>query len=451
MSLSPLTFVGISKFSADLQTILSRSMQVASFPLQALQNDKSDLLQKKTLTMTLQSLSNELTSSLQGLANTGDSQGIQGTSSRQGIVVVNSATAQKPATYTLSEISSIATAASEISVTGFSAGDPVSTTGDLQLTFGSQTYDIHLTPEKNHLAGLRDAIQNLGIGLNATILTTGTGTSPNYLSVSSSTTGATTLMLKDDPAGANVDVLTSANQGTNAEFKLNGVFVSRTQNLMNDVIPGISFTIVGTTSGAETVNLSLSIDKNQLMGALNRFVVAYNNVVDFLDTQIGPSAGLLSGSNLIAGMSSHLRQLTSFQGSGELRSLASLGIELDKAGKLSLNQSTFNGITAAQLPAAFTLLGSSAQGLGSLVKRLNSFTDPVIGQVQAELNQYGLTENRLNSQISTLTDRIQQQQAALQSRLQIADTLLARLESQQSVLDAQLDSLQLTLYGRKDG
>jgi len=50
---------------------------------------------------------------------------------------------------------------------------------------------------------VRDAINNLGVGVTATVLTTGTGANPNYLSVTSNTAGATTLQLFDDPTGTN--------------------------------------------------------------------------------------------------------------------------------------------------------------------------------------------------------------------------------------------------------
>ncbi len=452
MSLSPLTFVGISKFSADLQTILNRAQQVASFPLQSLQNDRTDLIQKKTLTMTLQSLAGELSNSLQKMADTGDAKGIQGTSSRPSAVSINSVSGSTAANYTISDITSIAKAASETSVSGYasSGSTPVSATGHLRLTVGSDTHDIFLAPDRNHLTGLRDAINQLGAGVTATIFTTGTGADPNFLSVSFNTTGATTLSLQDDPEGSSTSLLTSVNQGSNAEFKLNGVLVSRPRNLINDVIAGVSFTIAETTSGSETTTLSLSSSRSQLSSSLTQLVNAYNNMVDFLDTQIGPSAGLLSGSSLISGMASSLRQLTSFQGSGNIRSLSELGLELDNAGKLSLNQEKLTGLNDAQLSSAFEFLGSAPHGLGSMVQQFRSFSDPVTGLVKTELDQFGITENRLKSQISTLTERIQQQQAALQSRLQFADTLLASLESQQSMLNAQLESLNLTLYGRKN-
>jgi len=68
----------------------------------------------------------------------------------------------------------------------------------------------------------------------------------------------------------------------------------------------------------------------------------------------------------------------------------------------------------------------------------------------------GLLDKKVNNirqlafQMALLGERITAQQAALASRLQAADTLLATLESQQKMVSASLEGLSLTLYGRKE-
>jgi hypothetical protein len=46
MSIGPLVFTGVSTFSNDFQTILSREQQIEQIPIKALQNQQADLLQK---------------------------------------------------------------------------------------------------------------------------------------------------------------------------------------------------------------------------------------------------------------------------------------------------------------------------------------------------------------------------------------------------------------------
>lgn len=452
MGLPPLSFSGVSTFSESFQTILNRSQQIASIPLTRLQNEKTDLLQRKTLVTALESTVGNLTSSLRNLGSVGDRAGITASSSNPSRVRIESTTATSPATYSITSITSLASAASETSVTGYATANasPVSASGTVRLTVGSNTYNITLSPANNNLTGLRNAINSLGAGVTATIFTTGTGPLPNYLSVSANETGAKTLTLVDDPAGAATPLLTTANQGSNASFVLNGVPVSKPSNLINDVVSGVSFSITGLSGPSETTTIRLSSDRSQLSAALESFVSAYNGVVDFLDGQIGEAAGLLSGSNLIVATSSALRQLTSFNGSGAIKSLSELGVTLDSSGRMSFDAAAFARLNDTQLAAAFTFAGTSASGIASLVNRFAAISDPVTGAAKLEQNQFDATEARLTRQIAELTDRISAQQEVLRQRLQMADTLLASLESQRKLIDAQLESLKLTLYGKRE-
>src|SRR5262249_16272457 len=152
-----------------------------------------------------------------------------------------------------------------------SGSSQVSTTGSLKLVVGSKTFDLTLAPGSNNLIGLRDAINNSGAGVTASILTTGTGANPTFLSVPSTTPAPPALQLFDDPTGANTNLLTSANQGSDASFKLNGVPVTKTSNFINDVVSGATFTILKTTGPGESVTLSLVTDRSQLQSAIQDF------------------------------------------------------------------------------------------------------------------------------------------------------------------------------------
>ncbi len=450
MGLTPLSFTGVSTYSQDFVTILQRAEQVASLPLRALQNQKSDLLQRKTLTTSLQGMLASFQSALSNAADVGDRRGMTAQSSQPAKVTISGVSANEPAVYNITEITSVARAASETSLTGYATSNAttVSASGTVRLTLGGTTRDITLDPSQNNLAGLRDAINNLGLGVRASIFTTGTGPAPNFLSLSATETGATTLRLTEDPAGTPVELLTSANQGANAEFKLNGVTVSRARNLVNDVVTGVSFTIAGTTTGSESVTLTLASDRGQLASTLRNVTSALNDLRDFLDSQIGESAGLLTGSTVISQTSDLLRRFTASGGFGEVRGLASLGMVADNRGRFSFDESALSSLNPAALADAFQTV--SRQGFGSFAARFAELSDPGVGVVRAEQQQFDRTEARLNAQIAELTDRIQLQQAQLRLRLQAADALLAGLESQQRTISASIDSLNVTLFGRRD-
>jgi flagellar capping protein FliD len=173
-----------------------------------------------------------------------------------------------------------------------------------------------------------------------------------------------------------------------------------------------------------------------------------------LNAQIGPSGGLLSGNSLIYGVQSALRGLVNFNGTGAIKSLSDIGIELDSSGVMSFNQTTtdptrhiaFDSLTSAQIAGAFSFL-SSATGFGSLASSLTQYSDPVSGAIQSQQDQFTATDTRLNDQIGTMTDQVNAMQTALSAQLQAADSQIAQMQSQQQLLTATLQGLNFASYG----
>jgi flagellar hook-associated protein 2 len=452
MGISPIAFTGLSKYSEDFQTILRRQVSIASLPLQSLQNQAADILAQKSLVGNLNAGVSGLAAAVRSLGELGENLGLAASSSNTAKVVAQNAAATAPVSYTITDITSIARAASETSAAGAatSGSTAVSATGTVQLQVGSNTYSLDLSGN-NSLEGLRDAINGLaGAGVTATILNTGAAANPFYLSISANEAGATTLRILDDN-GAGANLLTSANQGANTEFKLNGVSVSKTSSFINDVVPGVTFNILGTTTGTESVTVTLASDRTRVRSALQSFVSAYNAVVSQVDQQIGPNAGLLAGDSLVREVQESLRALTRYEApSGAVRNLSGLGIELDKTGKMSLNTETFDSLSSSQVAGAFSFLGSTSSGFGGLVSRLDAISDPVTGLVKLQNDRYDAADQRLQDSIAAVTERINSMQAALTTRLQAADALLGTLQSQSSLVDASIQSLKFSLFGKQE-
>src|SRR5579885_740168 len=441
---TPLTLNGVSQYSSDLQSVLNRAVQIAQIPVVALQNKDSDVLQQETLLASLQGVVSGLGTSLQSLGTLAANQAVGATSSDPSIVSVTNSGIATPASYTIDSITSIAAAASERSLAAYadSASTPVSANGTMKLVVSSNSYEFTLA--NNNLVSLRDKINSLGAGVTASILTTSGG---NYLSISANSTGATVLQLFDDPQGANASWLTSTNQGSDAVFQLNGIGVDQKGNVANNIIPGVTFTLLA--KSANPVTLSLQSDRAQLSSALQDFVTKYNAVRSALNAQEGPSAGLLRGDMMITQTEDALRQIAAYQApAGDVKSLADLGIEFDTSGQASFNQTSFDQLSDSQLSSAFSFIGSATSGLGGLSANLQQLGDPIDGLIKTEINGLQTTDQHFQAQIATLTDRITAMQNSLLSRLQAADALLASLQSQQQTLNASLQGLNYVLYGK---
>ena len=445
MSIAPLVFTGVSQYSSDFQSIVNRAVSIAQIPVQALQNQQANMVTEKMSFTNLSSAVASLATSVGNLGTLGSSKALSATSTDPMSVTATATGATQGANYQISNITSVATAASETSLKSYAATDVFSSTGQLTLSVGSKSYTIDVSGN-NTLAGVAKAINAMpAAGISASVITTSNG---SYLSLSAMNTGKNAISLTD----GNTALLTSQNPGSNTEFMLNGVPVSESGRVISDVVAGTTFTFTGTTTPGETIGISLTTDRSQLASALQDLATKYNAVADQVNAQIGPNAGLLSGNSIIGDVRGAMLSLVNYSGgSGQVKSLAALGIELDATGHMSFNADTFNALTDSQVSDGFSYLGSTTAGFGALQKQFSQISDPVTGSIQAQLNSYAAANTRISKQISDMTDRINTMQTALQAKLQTADALLASLESQQNILTQSIQGLNYTSYGKAPG
>lgn len=542
-SIGSLYFTGISQYSSDFQSILARSQQIAQLPIAALQNQETANQNKSQALDTLDPLVASVGSAVASLGTVAANGGLAASSSNTSLATAVTTGTAAAGSYTITNIRSLASVASEMSLTGYAdtSTSPVSASGVVNLVAGSQTYQLNIS-QNNNLTGLVNAINSSGANVTASILTTGTGATPDYLVVTANSTGATTLRLNDlkspsdlvtntgtgtetslttyaDPAstpvsssgyvnlvvrsktynlnistsnnlngvaqainnaGAGVtatinngslsiatndnsaatiqlndmtpsNLISNTNQGSNADFFLNNIEVTRSTNTISDVISGMSFTLNNTTSSSNpSVTLSVSTDAGQLSSALQTLVTNYNSLVDQVHQQQGQSGGALVGDSLIWQIGNDMQQLATYwnpSSSSSVHSLSDLGVEFDNTGKMSFNQNTFNSLSQTQISDAFKFLGSSSSGLGALANNFTQITDPIEGLIQMQLTDYQNQDTSLTNQIATLTAQAAAAQNALTAKVQAADALVARLQSQQQGVNAEVQSLNYVMYG----
>lgn len=449
MSLTPLTFTGISSYSSDFQTIIDRAVSIASIPLQSLQNQQSDVVQQKMLVSNLNSSVAAVASALEKLGSVSASKSLVASTSDSTKVTATNNGSASMATYTISDITSLAKVASESSLLSYAdaTSTAVSSTGTVKLVLGGSEATLDISGN-NTLEGLRDAINSSGLGVTATILTV--SPTENYLSLSANSAGATTLTLVDDPDGAASSLITNLNQGADTVFKLNGAPVSTSSTQIANIIPGVTFNILGTTGVGGSVDITLGTDRTAVADALETLVAAYNTLRDQVDAQFGENAGLLTGNYLVRLVEDDMRQLAGFLGGGSVGSLADLGIECDRTGHMSLDRSVFNALPDSSMSALFSFLGDGSTGFSGLADLFTQISDPVNGLAKLQMDQYDATDQRLTDEIAETTDQINRMQEGLSAKLTAADALLGTLESEQKIVDASIQSLELVLYGKSD-
>ncbi|MBM3740088.1 MAG: hypothetical protein FJW39_30395 [Acidobacteria bacterium] len=450
--ITPLKFTGISSFSEDFQAILNRSAQIAALPVKLLQNQQTNLLSKKQALNSLGSSVDALRSAVRNLGEVASTRALSATSSNISRVAVSLNGATVASSYTITDITSVARRASETTVSGFATSDSTAVDADnnLELYFGGTAYAIDLTAGGNNLESLRDATNGLGTGVTATILNTGSGATPYYLSLTATSPGSTSLELRTTAGSAASNLLTNTNQGADAVFKLNGLAVSKSDNVVSDVIPGLTFTIQDETDPGESVTLNLTSSRGSLATALQSFVTAYNTAAGKVNQQIGENAGLLSGDYIVGQVSRTLRQISGYAGTGAVKSLTELGVEFDKTGVASFNLTKFYSLPTGTIEAGFDFIGSTSTGFGGLHSALDQITNPVNGLIRTQTDTYDVTDRRITVQVEEIVARLETAQLSLSFKLQQADLLISGFQSQQNVLAGAIQSLTLATFGKRD-
>ncbi len=138
------------------------------------------------------------------------------------------------------------------------------------------------------LTGLRDAINGAGAGVSATIINTGTGSTPYRLLLTSKTSGAAgAISLTSTMTGTEAPAFTTVPQAQDAHLQFGSgataLDVYRPTNQISDVISGLNLNLTDTTTSPVTV--SVSTDLSGVQDDVQTFVSAYNNVESFINTQ----------------------------------------------------------------------------------------------------------------------------------------------------------------------
>src|SRR6202050_5100419 len=116
---------GSSTFASDLQASVTRALEIASLPMQALQADQSTISGETSELSTLGGLFNSLQTSLQSISSATGTSALQATVGDQTIVSANVTGSALPGTYTI-DVLNAGSASSAMSNSATAVADPTS-------------------------------------------------------------------------------------------------------------------------------------------------------------------------------------------------------------------------------------------------------------------------------------------------------------------------------------
>lgn len=437
MSTSPApVFNGTSQYAAQLQTVLSNAISLASLPLQALNTQLTYLNSESSALGSLNSDFGAILTSINSI-NSGINTPTAAVSDATVLTAQASASAV-PANYSI-DVTTPGSPTTTLSTGGLPVvSDPssqsITSSNSLTLTVGGSSFTI--SPASNTLNALAAAINSAGAGVSATIVNLGPSSAPSYqLSVQSDQLGNASIQLSD---GSNDDLLQTLQTGTNAQYQVNGqpsTPISSTTSTVT-IAPGVTADLLQ----AGTSSVSVSTTNASVDSAISSFVTAYNAAVDATAANRGLSAGPLAADPIVSTLQTSLQNLVTYTGSGTgaVQSLADLGLSLGEDGHLTFDQSTFDSIVASDPQDVESFLGSTTTGgyLQAAANNLNALEDPNTGTFEAEQSSFANQITEINQQITAEQDHINLVQTSLTAQLTAADSTIASLESQVSEITA---------------
>jgi flagellar hook-associated protein 2 len=428
MSNNSTIFTGSSRYSTDLQQVLSRSIAIASLPLDQLNNQLTTLQNRSSALDSLDGKFAALLTALQGVSSATVSTSAQ--VSDTSVIAAHSDSTALPGSYAIHVVSagSPTSALSNTGLPGVQDPSAQSITAASSLTLTVAGTDFTITPSENTLNALADAINSSGANVTATIINLGPPSAPDYkLSLQSTKLGNIAIQLND----GSQDLLSTLSTGSEAQYQINGqpsTPISSDSRTVT-IAPGLTVDLLGSGDTNVVVSRSGSAQSD----ALSSFVTAYNAAVDALSANRGQGGGQLTGDPLIFTLSQSLRDLSGFTGGGgAVQNLTDLGLTFDKTGHLSFDKTVFDSVSAAHSSDVQAFLGSATSGgfLKAATDILNSLEDPITGTIETTRTSAQTAITNQNRKISDEQDRIDALQNSLIARMSAADALIATLEQQ---------------------
>lgn len=478
----------------DIASIVSKLMTIEQLPLTKLQTQEASYQAQLTAYGAVKSALSSLQADAAALSQPGSFSTTNASSSDATVATANSSGSATAGNYNLAVLQ--LAKASQIRATA--ASGAVFNAGTLQIQINSQTTDVAITAGAT-LAQIRDAINNSGAAVTASIINTGTGAGDSLVLLSNVTgsSGAVSLTATDSGGGATalttLESTITDQAAQDAFFYVNGTLFSRTSNMVTDAIAGVTINLqkgdttpvslpytnapparppvspptppASAPATAPTTTLTVTQSNSSASTLINNFVKDYNALIQLLNKDTAYDAqtntpSVFTGDNTVqsirtqlsralfttvAGMDSitttdPVTRITSFSLKTKnlgISGLNELGISVNKDGSLAVNSGKLNAVLADSSKDVKSLFTQSTPGYLGIGATFKSILDGMLGSS-------GALTARTDGINASITYS-QKQQAVLKLRLaKIQDNYNAKFNAMDGLV-GQMKNLQSQL------
>lgn len=344
------------------------------------------------------------------------------------------------------------------------AGESAATGDDID---GSYAVTIDLDPNDT-MNDLIAKLEDQDAPVTATVLNTGSGTRPYYLSFTSSVSGRDgALVIDSGDVDLGLDELVQARDSKaflGSDDPANALLVSSSDNELT-VIDGLRIDLLGV--GSQAVTIDVTDDDDAVVGSVQSFVDAFNEVVTRINeydsyNQETEVRGPLLGDPTVARVRNLL--YSTLQGpargvDGPYQYLTQVGVTIGGQGLVEFDEARFkeawesdpDGVEA--LFATFDSQSSSSEEIspGVIVERSSTFypslgfgdlfdqlleglTDPLGGTLNLADERFQSLIDSQTDRLERIDERIEAKRERLQRQFAAMESALAQLQGQQGAL-----------------
>lgn len=410
----------------DLESIISKFMQVERQPLQAIATQKSAFQSKISAYGTVKSALTTFQSSVSALSSASKFNAQKATSSDTSILTAKTDGSSTVGNFDIT-VSQLAKS-QKIASSGFASSSTTVGTGTLTISFG--TYDsggntftanadkddltVTIDSSNNTLEGIRNAINDLNGDVTATIVNNGTTSQlvvtskdsgeVNTLKISvddddgnDTNTSGLSLLAYDPTAATNSGKnMSEIQEAKNALLTIDGIDIEKSSNTIDDAVDGLTLTLLKTTDTGESVSLGIESDVDTIKESIQKFVDAYNklnttfeDLTKYNETDKTKS-GKLIGDATLRTISYQIKAvLTDSIGSGDLTTLSDVGVSFDDSGNLALDTEKLNDAIDSDFSDIATLFAANATFTDSQIKFVGSTTATKEGTYAIDVTSIG--------------------------------------------------------------
>ena len=236
-------------------------------------------------------------------------------------------------------------------------------------------------------------------------------------------------------------------------MNVNGIDFTRSSNVIDDVITGVTLSLNTVTNGA--ANLSINQDDSQTRANIVDFVTIYNEaqrqLKELSNSSIG---GELAGDSIFRSLTSSLRSLvlgTSSSASGNISNLSDMGISVSRTGELDVDDTKLDNALANNFADVVTMFSANTDnqsasstdvaGLAGDITNLIANATAADSYLESQQDTLADANSRRQEELSDLADRMERVEERYNRQFLAMQQIIDQMNSTRESMESSFENL----------